>query len=105
VLWSLTAALLVGIGYWFRDKRNLLPATVQAACYLNGFLALWILFATMFGAGLVLVNERVFQWARDLNLSGDFILFMIWCTPNVVCLVLYFALLVKITAATRYANH
>lgn len=104
VLSSLAAALLVGIGYWFREKRNLLPATIQAACYLNGFLSLWMLFLTTFSAGLILVYEPLFRYARDLNLSGDAVLFMIWCTPNVVCLVLYFTLIAKITGATRYAN-
>jgi hypothetical protein len=104
VLSSSAAALLVGIGYWFREKRNLLPATMQAACYLNGFLSLWILFLLTLSAGLTLVSDPLYWWARDLNLPADAALVMIWCTPNVVCLVWYFTLIVKITAAARYAN-
>ena len=102
----LAVALLVGLYYSHRVKRNMLPASIQGAGYGVGFLVIW----ACIGGGLipsVIWLEQIYMFrgiTERTGLSGDFAMFMTWLAPNLVCLFFYLRLVVRATAAARYAN-
>jgi hypothetical protein len=103
-------ALLVGAGYAYRDRRNLLPVTIQAAAYLAPFLMLWTLFAGFAAVAVVLlepVYERVnalLGWGRFMGFGPYWLQLTSWVLANLACLLLYIHLVTRITSAARYAN-
>ena len=76
------------------------------ACYLSGYLTLCYLFAAGSGTAVVTLYCSSFfaGWARTLRIDDGFLAFLSWFVPNMLCLMVYFVLVVRGTAATRYAN-
>ena len=106
VLLTALAALLGSAWHGFRGRRNLMPGAIQVACYLSGYLTLCFVFAAASGTTVVtLYDSGVYAgWARVLRIDDEFLAFLSWLVPNVLCLIVYFLLVVRGTAATRYAN-
>jgi hypothetical protein len=103
---TLAAALLTGLWYAITDKRNLLPGSMQIACYLAGVLTLCIAFAWLTGLSVAALAEaNVFQTLENIILVHDDLLtFLAWFMPNIVWLVGFFGLVFRATAGLRYAN-
>jgi hypothetical protein len=103
---TLLAAGLVGLWFYILDRRNLLAGSMQIACYLGGCLTLWIAFAWVTGAVVMVMNEaKLFRVMEDaMGILGAFLAFLAWFVPNLVCVVAYFGLVARGTAGLRYAN-
>lgn len=102
----LFAANVVGSLYSFREKRNLLPGSMQMAAYLIPYLVLWSLFG-VFSLAMVFVLDHVMFFeglAESLGVDEDVCAFTLWLVPNLVWFYGYFALLARGTLSTRYAN-
>jgi len=102
---GLTAGV-VGLVFSLRNGRNLLPASVQAACCLGHYLTAWTLFGTVlaFAAFVADENQPLRQAIRQMNLNPEVTLFWLWLIPNLACLGGYAILVWKTTAAAQYAN-
>lgn len=104
------AAWATGTGFAYRDRRNLLPVTIQAAAYLCPYLVLWTLFAGFAAVAVVLlepVYEGVSEMAgfRPLLGIGPFGLQLLsWLLANLICAIVYVHLVARITSGARYAN-
>lgn len=108
----LLAAGLVGIYYRISETRNLLSGTIQAACYLSGYIVFWsIINAVAESAATTL--WWMLPWGPYLSTtmpsvapSPDygFLLFLGWLGVNLVCFGVYLWLIVRIMAAARYTN-
>jgi len=103
-------AWATGVGFAYRDRRNLLPVTIQAAAYLGPYLVLWTLFAG-FSAVSVVLLESVYRGVNELlGLNrllgfGPFGLqFLSWLLANLACVVVYVHLVARVTSGARYAN-
>lgn len=106
VIFTLAGTIAIGVFESLRHRRNLLPGTMQVACYLAGYLTLWALFG---GASAVIVFAMEEEyWFRTLQgLTGiyrDTLATSTWLIPNLVWCVTYFVLLARGTAGTQYAN-
>ena len=106
VLLTGLAALLGSAWHGFRARRNLMPGAIQVACYLSGYLAMCYVFAAGSGTAVVAMYYGNFyaDWARSLRIDDGFLAFLSWLVPNMLCLIVYFVLVVRGTAAIRYAN-
>jgi hypothetical protein len=95
-----------GLGIGFRNQRNLMPASMQLACYLAPFLVLW----EVIGAGVLIVaglleEDRWFTaLERQTGVPAELALFLSAGLPNLVMGVLYFHLIHRGTIAARFAN-
>jgi len=106
VVFTLAGTMAIGTFESLRQRRNLLPGTMQVACYLAGYLTLWALFG---GASAVIVfameEERWFhvlqQWT---GVYRDMLATSAWLVPNLAWCVMYFVLLARGTAGAQYAN-
>ena len=106
VTFSLTAALAIGLFESLRHKRNLLPGTIQIACYLGGYLTLWVFFGAVTGL-LVLALEAssLFRTLEDYTgIYRDVLATWAWLLPNLACCGGYFILISRGTAGTQHAN-
>ena len=101
---AVLAASAVGIAFQIMDKRNLMRASMQVAAYGAGFLVFWT--AVAYGAviGLVMIDEVLRDLGRVWGYPSDVLGIVFWCVPNLFCLVGYFSLVARGTAAARYAN-
>jgi hypothetical protein len=106
VVFALGAALAVGMPYSFRYRRNMLPATMQAACYLAGYLIIW----TMFGAVGEVVMRLIVEAPWLEALAGlvwlgpvEFVV-LLWLIANVACAVVFLLLVARASRGARYAN-
>ena len=106
VLLTSLAALLGSAWHGFRGRRNLMPGAIQVACYLSGYLTLCFVFAAASGTTVVTLYDSGFyaDWTRILRIDDGFLAFFSWLVPNTLCLIVYFVLVIRGTAATRYAN-
>lgn len=106
VLLTNLAALLAAAWYGLLTRRNLMPGSIQVACYLSGYLALMIGFAAASGAAVAtLHDDRFFRTtAQFLQIGEGALAVSIWLMPNLIWWILYFVLVFRGTAAIRYAN-
>lgn len=106
VLLTSLAALLASDWHGFHGRRNLMPGAIQVACYLGGYVALCCAFAAGSGTAVVTLYYNSFyaDWARALRIGGESLAFLSWLVPNMLCLIVYFVLVVRGTRGTRYAN-
>ncbi len=106
VLLTGLAALLGSAWHGFRGRRNLMPGAIQVACYLSGYLTLCYVFAAGSGTvvGTLYYYSFYVDWARVLQIDDVALAFLTWLVPNVLMLIVYFLLVLRGTAATRYAN-
>ncbi len=103
----LLATLVVGLWWYYREnKRNLLAGAMQVACYLAGYFTLWVVFTWLvFGAAGLMSEAGIFDaMERFTGIDDDFLAWLTWFVPNVVCLVFYVWLVARGTAGLRYAN-
>jgi hypothetical protein len=98
------SAGLIGILYQVEAKRNLALGSMQAACYLSGYLVVWTAFTFILLAALIDAEGSLRGFARLLSLDKDLLVFVAWLLPNLACFGLYLRLVASVTAATRYAN-
>jgi hypothetical protein len=102
----LFAATLIGGSQSWREKRNLLPGAMQAACYLTPYLVAWAAFGSASGIAIakmegIGVLRNLAEWLR---IRRDTLAFLLWFVPNVTAGVYYLLLVARVTWATRYAN-
>ena len=103
---TLLAGTFIGLIHSFREKRNLLPGTVQIASYLAGYLTLWAAFGAATMVGVSALDDMQFfhaiqeRWGFSSDLAAKFT----WFLPNAACGAWYLVLLSRGTLATRYAN-
>jgi len=105
-MFSLLSAGTVGMGFHFRDRRNLLAGAVQVVCYLLPYLLAWQLFGAV--TGITAVSMGRSDWFERLTLSRrvgpEVLAFLIWFIPNLACGIWHWTLVKRAVAATRYAN-
>ncbi|NLX12098.1 MAG: hypothetical protein GXY44_00380 [Phycisphaerales bacterium] len=108
----LLAAGLVGIYYRISETRNLLSGTIQAACYLSGYIVFWsIINAVAASAAMTLwwmlslgsyFSTTMHSVATHANY--EYLLLLGWLGVNLVCFGVYLWLIVRIMAAARSTN-
>lgn len=105
-LLAMLIACAVGLYLSIREKRNLLPATVQMQSYLGGFLLAWMVFGWFWTVlAISLDNARAFRGVgRAFRIDDDVVAFLFWLLPTAGSLLLDVALVWKGTVAARYAN-
>ncbi len=106
VVIALLGAGLVGVVLSYRAERNLLPASMQIAAYLMGFLIVWGLFAVMtFVMTITFANDgRYDELATMLRINAGFLSLWCWLLPNGVWGGYFLILIARGTRAARYAN-
>jgi hypothetical protein len=106
VLFALGAALVVGILHSFRYRRNLLPASMQAACYLAGYLVLWAMFGAVSGVALTALAESalVEALAQTMWIGAYEFMTVAWLIANAACAAVFIVLVSRATFGARYAN-
>jgi uncharacterized membrane protein len=106
VMVTLFGGWLIGWGHSVRHKRNLMPVSMQAACYLSGYLILWAIFGALnFLFVYVGYEYRLFHAIRDMTgIYIDTIAAMSWMIPNITVGVYYLLLIAKTTSGAWYAN-
>lgn len=106
VLFALGVALVIGMLHSARYSRNSLPASVQAACYLSGYLVVWAMFGAASGCGLnFLAGTYWLEALASPTFLGPYeIAFFLWMIANAVWCVGYFLLVSRGRQETRYAN-
>lgn len=101
------AALLAGVWYRVRGKRNLMAGSIQVACYLGGYLTLYATILPL--SAMVVCTLKDYGLYRSpaqfLRTDAMTLAWLSWLIPNVFFLLAYFVLVVRGTAGTRYANH
>ena len=100
------AALVKGLYYSIRQRRNLMPGSMQVASYLSCYLVLCAAFSALVGSLAYISTDWYLakRLARFVHGDRDLVAFLIWFLITLVGLVEYFALVGRGTAATRYAN-
>ncbi|MFH0983031.1 MAG: hypothetical protein V2A79_16045 [Planctomycetota bacterium] len=99
------AAVGVGIGH---RQRNLMAGAMQAACYLGGYVLLWLVFSVI--GSIIIVGawevtpDALRRVARMLSINTASLGLGAWVLLNLVGLLIYLRLVAKVTAGTRYAN-
>ena len=104
---TLICASVVGSFAGRLFRRNLLPAAMQAACYLSGYLILWAITYWLLTATIVYsaYYGLVDPISGSVDVDMGSIWLGIWGAANLLALAVYLFLLYRITAATRYSNH
>lgn len=99
-------ASIVGVVISLQNKRNLLLAAMQVAAYASPFLVAWAFFGAMLIVSFINLNE--YGWARVIadrtGLPIDFLAFLWLAVPNIVCSLLYIAIVARGTRGARFAN-
>ena len=104
---AVLSAGAVGAAFSLRRGRNLLPAAMQVAAYLGGYLVVWACFAAATSVGTVAMLEAyVFVgWGWLLGAyDDDTLALLFWIAVNLPCVIVYVVLVWRGTAAARYAN-
>ncbi|MEK6797411.1 MAG: hypothetical protein AABZ12_00440 [Planctomycetota bacterium] len=99
-------ALLVGIVHSLRQKRNLLPASIQVACYLSGYLALWAMLGALLAVNVLILGQaQVFdRLEKMIGAHRDVLAFLSFVLPNGGLALGYLVLLHRATNAAAHAN-
>jgi hypothetical protein len=104
LLLACSTAGAAAVGFRLSKRRNLMPASMQVASYLGGYLVLWTI-ATYASIWVVLATWRsIRELDGFLGLSQDYWITLAWCGPNLLGLLGYLRLVAKGTAAAQYAN-
>jgi hypothetical protein len=98
------ASSVVGIAFHYIDRRNLMTVSAQIASYLSTYLFAWAAVAHSIVVVLAANEDTIWEIADLLDVNSGALATLLWLSPNVVLLVIYFALVARGTAAARYAN-
>ncbi len=103
---TLAIATIAGLWHGYRSKRNLLPASMQAACYLATYLLFWELFGAATACGAIaLGNDVSLQALQEVSgIHREILAVWTWIIPNAICGLLFLRFVSRITQATRFAN-
>lgn len=103
---TLSVALKAGLEYLFRDRRNLLAVSMQAAAYLMPYLVMWEILGAVTAIWCIwLVDSRWMMHQYNVrSIDRHFLCFMIWLIPNIAVGFIHLTLVRRITAAARWAN-
>jgi len=102
---SLLTAAVVGVWYQVTDKRNLLAASMQGAAYSSGYLVLWAAVMWTLIVVFTVAEDAIEQWIRSVGMFAGFLMVAgFWVIVNLLLLLGYFCLVLRITSAARYAN-
>ena len=101
---SLLTPAVVGVWYQVTDKRNPMAASMQAAAYASVYLVLWATAAWTLIVMVVAAADAIEQWARTVGIFYANVMIGIWWVVNLLMLLGYFCLVLRITSAARYAN-
>ena len=101
---ALGTAWLIGVVYGGRFHRNLMPASMQAACYLGGYLTAWTAFAFFWTAVLFYSKNVINRIGQGFSTPREFVWFAVIGFPNLLALGGYVYLVARVTAAARHAN-
>lgn len=106
VIVTLFAGWLIGWAQSMRHKRNLMPASMQASCYLTGYLVLWAIFGALNAGFINLMQElRVIHEINYMTgMYRDTIAAFMFLIPNAICGVYYLLLVARVTSGAWYAN-
>jgi len=104
LLLTATAAGLIAVANRKKVKRNLMAGSVQAACYLSGTLTMWVALSVILFVLNFAAKDYLHGIAVMISVDRDSVQFLAWVLPNLLCLVLYYWLVGRITSGTRYAN-
>lgn len=102
----LVVASFAGFEASGREKRNLLPIAMEAACYLVPFLILWEIFGSLTGMAAFWFADS--SWLRNIyntrGIDPNLVAWVMWIVPNGFLVLLYVFTVRKITHAARYSN-
>ncbi len=106
VLSILTAPIvagLVGLGDRLRTKSNLTAGAMQAACYLSGYVLIWV--ALTFGVIAVVLMKKnaIRDFADLLDVDWGLMTTIAIAAPLFIGLAGYIRLVARITSGVRYA--
>jgi len=103
---ALLSASLVGMIYTVQRQRNLLPAAMQVASYLGGYLVAWACFASVCSVIVIALDEAdvLRAWGKVLHIDGELLGFFGWFLPNLLWVGVYLLLVWRGTAGAQYAN-
>lgn len=101
------AASLVGLVCSAQQKRNLMPAAHQSACYLFSFLLVWEVVGALLGISLTeLATAGSLSWLETTTpISEQAWIAILWIVPNIGMAVTFLVLVARATNAARYANN
>ena len=100
------AAGFVGLMYSLKNERNLLPASMQMACYLGLYITAWTAFSSALSVVLYFLasGDKLRPLSKWLNTDPGFLIFCAWVLPSLTFLACYAALVWRGTGAAQYAN-
>ena len=92
--------------YTVRRQRNLIPAAMQMASYLGGYLVAWACFASISAiVGYALDESDVLDaWGDFLRIDEELLGFFGWFLLNLLWVGVYLFLVWRGTAGAQYAN-
>lgn len=106
IIVTLFAGWLIGWAQSLRHKRNLMPISMQAACYLTGYLMMWAIFSALNLLFIFILQEM--HVIREINyMTGMYretIKILMFFVPNTICGVYYLLLVARVTSGAWYAN-
>jgi hypothetical protein len=104
--WAGLSAGVIGLIFSLRNRRNLLPAAMQAAAYLGAYQLAWVVFGAVLAITIYMLDQkRVFHdLARNLHVDHEAVAFFLWLLPNLILLGGHLILTWKATAAAQHAN-
>ncbi|GMU25003.1 MAG: hypothetical protein AMXMBFR13_50740 [Phycisphaerae bacterium] len=100
------AAALVGWSVGKVHGRNLMPASMQIAAYLSGYLAICFIASAGLGIAMVALADQhlLMPLQRSIHMDEELLAFLGWMIPTAAMLLYGLVLLWKGTAAARFAN-
>lgn len=95
---------LVGLFFWSKARRNLLPAGMQSACFASSFFAYAVVVTWLTTAILVSHHKVFLSLARGLRMPTEGIAVFIGLSIGAVAGLWHLSLIVRCTAGARFAN-